>query len=42
MNEDYFAFTYISLLSHVHLLVVLFQAERRQEIEAKRLECETA
>ena len=42
MNEDFFAFTYISLLSHVHLLVVLFQAERRQEINAKRLECEAA
>lgn len=25
MNEDFFAFTYISMLSHVHLLVVLFQ-----------------
>lgn len=24
MTEDFFSFTYISMLSHVHLLVVMF------------------
>ena len=42
MNEDFFSYTYISMLSHVHLLVVLFQTSRNGEQAAKNLESDTA
>ena len=42
MNEDFFAFTYVSMLSHVHMLVVLFQQEVQRDIDAKKLECDAA
>ena len=36
VNQDFFAFAFLSKLSHIHLKVVLFQAQQKREISAKK------
>ena len=42
LNDDYFAYSYVSEMTIYHVLVVIFQTERKEKLSAKKLELEAA
>ena len=42
LNSDFFSYAILSEMTIQHVLVVIFQTERKEKISAKKLELEAA
>ena len=42
LKEDYYSYAFVSEFTIFHVLVVIFQTERKEKISTKKLELEAA